>query len=220
VSDALRGIARRRRCPMLVASATGRGSAAKIRGKPGRPGGDPRDLPPGELVDVSKDSGDVEYDAQAILVLHVSDEVDCEGYAIATLTAAKCRFGRAQHIAMAYDGARAIWVDRGPVERKKADAGVNADQVSAARLAELDQLGATIVSLLQVAPMSKGLIAKTLKTRKANVVDALYSLRSKGFVTEKGQGSAARVVLTELGGAPPELPGIGTPDHKTGGAKP
>lgn len=220
VSDGLRGIARRHSVPMLVASATGRGSAQKLRGKPGRRGGDPRDLPPGELVDVSKDSGDVEYDAQAILALHVSDEVDVEGYQIATLTAAKCRFGRAQHIAMAYDGARAIWVDRGRVERRKKDDPINADQASAERIAELDHLGNAIVALLKVSPMSKVGLSKTLKTRKSDVVDAIYGLRSKGLVTERGSGSAARIVLTELGGAMPELPGIGGPAHSKGGSHP
>jgi RecA/RadA recombinase len=220
VSAGLLATARRQGVPMLVASSTGRGSAAKLRGKPGRRGGDPRDLPPGELVDVSAESSAIEYDSQATLALHVSDEVDIDGYQIATLTAAKCRFGRAMHIAMGYDGARAIWIDRGRVERKKPGDGVNADQVSAARLAELEKLAVAIVQVLRVAPASKTALAKTLKTRKSDVVDAIYGLRSKGLVTEKGQGSAARIHLTELGGAPPELPGIGEPANKTVGVHP
>jgi replicative DNA helicase len=208
VSASLIAMARELEVPMLVATATGRGSAAKLRGRPGRRGGDPRDLPPGELVDVAKESGDVEYDAAALLALHVSDETDVDGYSIATLTVAKSRFGRAQHIAMAYDGGRAIWIDRGRVERKKKDDEPNVDvsQLTAERVAALNKIAADAFTVLAVEPLSMKKLAERLHRKRADVELALQQPLRSGTVIRVGTGPKQALAMAAV---TPELPGMG-----------
>lgn len=209
VSATILGIARELEVPIVVASATGRGSAAKLRGtQRGGRRGDPRELPPGEMVDVSREASDVEYDAAALLALHVSDETDVDGHQVATLTVAKSRFGRSMHIAMGYDGAQALWVDKGRVERKKDSDPVNAAQVTGERAAELNALAAAIVSLLELGPMSVDGLRRQLKKRRTDVVAAISRLRTDGTVEEKGQGSSRRLQLVDR--AQGDLPGVPT----------
>lgn len=192
--------------PVLAVSSGGRSANSKLRGnRAGAKRQDPRDMPPSEMVDTAKESGDVEYDSAALMTISMGDEVDVDGHQVATLTVAKARYGRAQHIAMAYDGVAGEWHDRGRVEPRKADS-IDTAQISAARAEELEQCAAAIVALVKVAPMSRNAIAKALKKRKTDVLDAVMLLRSRGEVYEQGTGPAVRVILTELGGAPPPLP--------------
>lgn len=211
-SATLRVLGRELDAPLLVASSAGRGSAAKLRGggKGGpRRGHDPRDLPPGELIDVAKESGDIEFDAAAILALHVADENDCDGNQIGTLTVAKARFGRPCHIAMAFNGERAQWIDRGKVERRKPSDEVDASQLSAERAAALKALQGRIVTLLSVAPLSRDRLRKELKCRREDLVDASAGLLRSGQVREIGKGSATRLRLAEdlMTGADPDRTG-------------
>jgi hypothetical protein len=74
----------------------------------------PRDLDPYELVDVAKESGDVEYDGAGLIVLSLSKESTSEGR-IATITLAKTRFGSELHVDARYVGYSGGWIDCGPV---------------------------------------------------------------------------------------------------------
>lgn len=199
-SATLRSLGRELDVPILVASSAGRGSAAKLRGggRGGpRRGADPRDLPPGELIDVAKESGDIEYDAAAILALHVADERDVDGHQIGTLTAAKMRFGQPCHIAMAFNGEQALWLDRGKVERRKTTDPVDVAQVSAERSAHLRALADKVLTLLSVAPLSRDRLRKELKVRREDVMDASASLIRSGQIVEIGKGSATRFRLAD-----------------------
>jgi replicative DNA helicase len=94
-------------CAILAVSATSRASSRRTL--------NPRKLEPYELVDVSKESGSVEYDGAGLIVLSLSSEFDGEER-IATMTLAKARFGEEQHIDARYHGARGDWRDLGRVQ--------------------------------------------------------------------------------------------------------
>jgi replicative DNA helicase len=106
-SERLVGIADRTRSAVLAVSAIGRGNNKKAA--------NPRELAPYELVDVAKESGDVEYDGAGLIVLSLSNELDGDER-IGTITLAKARFGRERHIDARYDGRRGSWRDCGPIE--------------------------------------------------------------------------------------------------------
>jgi hypothetical protein len=117
VSEALTSMMQACAIPGIVVSANNRSGSAKTRGKNGR---GPRDMAPSELVDVSRESSDIEYDAPCFVSLHVTDDelhAD-DGTRVGTMTVAKSRHGTVGHIDMGYDGARGLWIDRGPVARK------------------------------------------------------------------------------------------------------
>lgn len=199
-SAELLSIARQLSIPIVLASAISRGSNARLRGANGRTA-DPRLIPPDMFDDVAKESGAVEYDAAGLFVLHVSDERDVEGYDVATITIAKSRFGYRCHVAAAYDGAGGRWHDRGRVEKKTAE--VNAQALTAERIAELNSLQMAVLEVLRVGPMSKTRLAKALKRRLADVNDAMAPLLRAGQLTETGKGAACRIALTES-----SLPGM------------
>lgn len=200
-------------CPILVVAAGGRGSLMKLRpGAAGRPKS-VRDLPPSELVDIAKESGDVEYDATAMLTLSVSEEEDCDGFQVATLTVAKSRHGKAQHIKMAYDGPRGQWHDRGPHDRKaesesKTNGASASDTMSAEYIARLNMLGGLVVEMLKAGPRSRTTIADTLrkvgkvKFRNEELWEAIAALAHQGVLAERGSARASRVYLVGS-----ELPG-------------
>jgi len=204
VSTTLTAIARDFHAPILAVSTTSRFGHQRIKGTVG--GGkakDPRTLPPGDLVDVAKETGSIEYDAANVLVANVSDDLDVDGLQIATLTVAKARYGRTQHIAMAYDGAGAAWYDRGRVEPKAKDEPVNVAQITAERAAELNALSTAIVKLLEFGPASVNTICAAIKRRRTDIVAAVRSLQQSGAVVERGGGSTRRLHLTTSQG---ELP--------------
>jgi replicative DNA helicase len=106
-SDTLIDIADKSGCAIVSVSAIGRTNNKRTA--------NPRQLEPYDLVDVSKESGSVEYDGAGMIVLSLSKEHDDHGR-IATMTLAKARFGEECHIDARYDGRRGTWLDRGRVE--------------------------------------------------------------------------------------------------------
>lgn len=205
-SAVILGIARELEVPIVVASATGRGSAAKLRGtQRGGRRSDPRQQPPGEMVDVSREASDVEYDAAALLALHVSDEMDVDGHQVATLTVAKSRFGRSCHIAMGYDGAGAIWIDKGKVEPKKRSE-VDTAELTVERASEIAKLVNAAAKLLELGPQSTESLRKALKRRRDDILLALSRMSRDGIVQLTGAGPKARWSLVSQA---PTLPGMG-----------
>lgn len=104
-SATLLDIADRSRCAILAVSAIGRGKAVLKN---------PRKYDPYELVEVAKESGAVEYDGGAMIVLSLSNDYEGDER-IGTMTLAKTRFGREMHIEARYHGARGTWRDLGEV---------------------------------------------------------------------------------------------------------
>lgn len=204
-SAVILGIARELEVPIVVASATGRGSAAKLRGtQRGGRRGDPRELPPGELVDVSREASDVEYDAAALLALHVSDETDIDGHQVATLTVAKSRFGRSCHIAMGYDGAGAIWIDKGQVERKK-KVEEDPEKLTAERIELLNKIAIDALEWLARSPLSLEGLRKQMRRSRTDIELAIAPHLRDGTIVKIGSGPKQKLALAATG----TLPGMG-----------
>jgi len=106
-SETLCDIADRTSCAIMSVSAIGRGNNKRAA--------TPRKLEPYELVDVAKESGNVEYDGAGLIVLSLDKETEGDER-IATITLAKARFGRELHIEARYHGRRGSWRDLGEVE--------------------------------------------------------------------------------------------------------
>lgn len=113
-SATLLDIADRTACAVLTVSAIGRGKAVLKKA---------RNFEPYELVEVAKESGDVEYDGAGMIVLSLTNEFEGDER-IGTITMAKCRFGREMHIDARYNGARGTWRDCGEVTPKDAQSTV------------------------------------------------------------------------------------------------
>ena len=207
VSAELLSIARDLEVPMLIVSAVSRGAGARIRGSGDRAGKrtDPRSVPPDFFDDVARESGAIEYDAAALFVLHVSDELDVERCQVATITVAKARFGRTCHIAAAYNGAGGRWIDRGMVERERADKR-GLDVVTAERAEELRKLGDAIAAAIAAGPKSRNALADELERRKSDIADAVHLMIKAGTARERGAGRMMRIELVAT--AEPALPGL------------
>jgi replicative DNA helicase len=108
-SEALRRATQRHRVIAWIVSAVGREAARRIR--------EQRDMDPRELVDVCRESGSIEYDAAAILVLGLEPENE-NGEQTAVISVAKNRFGREGQIAYRFDGATGLFKELGPLEPK------------------------------------------------------------------------------------------------------
>lgn len=146
-SATLLDIADRTGCAMLTVSAIGRGKAVLKKA---------RKFDPYELVEVSKESGDVEYDGAGMIVLSLSNELDGEDR-IGTITIAKARFGREMHIEARYHGARGTWRDLGevvgsPEDGKPTVSTVKPPPKAAAREEREDVIRSKIVAELNRAP--------------------------------------------------------------------
>lgn len=202
-SSEIVGISHAVGCPILVVAAGGRGSLMKLRPGPGARPRSVRDLPPSDLVDIAKESGDVEYDATAMLTLSVSEEVDCDGFQVATLTVAKARYGRAQHIKMAYDGPRGQWHDRGRYEPTTAKTDVDPATLTSDRIAKINAIEQQVLGLLAVGPMPLAELAKVIKLARPDVEIAVKKLVTAGLVTRSGTTKASRYGLAET-----TLPGL------------
>ena len=192
--------------PVVALSAGGRWNLSRLKGRNGK-AFDPRTLPPGDLVDMAKDSGEVEYDSAGLLVLSISDSHDETGLQVATMTVSKARFGLAQHIAMAYDGPNGIWHDRGRVERTRDEVkpGAAAESFSA----ELEKLRSEVLSILALGPTSQSRIAEHIrraggKVKMEDLGKAVTQLLRTGAVERTGKGRNTQVRL-----AGPALPGMG-----------
>lgn len=139
-SEALTDLADRSAAAVLAVAAIGRHNNKRTS--------NPRELDPYELVDVAKESGDVEYDGAGLIVLSLSKEYTDDGR-VATITLAKTRFGNELHIDARYDGRRGTWFDFGPV----VESPDNTEQVQAIR----DAIARVVK---RIGPSSKNKIAE------------------------------------------------------------
>lgn len=196
-SSQLVAIAEQLASPILAVSAGGRSSNAKLRGRPGGRAQNPRDLPPSEFVDVAKESGAVEYDATALLTLSIGDELDVDGHQVATMTVAKARYGRAQHIAMSFDGAAGVWHDRGRVEPTKKAEDVDPSQLTADRIARISKIEQLVLTALAIAPQSMAALREQIKLARPDIELAVSRLMGAGAVVKSGSTKSCRYKLAE-----------------------
>jgi KaiC/GvpD/RAD55 family RecA-like ATPase len=108
-SEALRRATQQHRVIAWIVSAVGREAARRIR--------EQRDLHPRDLVDVCRESGSIEYDAAAILVLGLDPE-DEKGERTAVVSVAKNRFGKEGQVEYRFNGASGRFDEIGPLEAK------------------------------------------------------------------------------------------------------
>jgi KaiC/GvpD/RAD55 family RecA-like ATPase len=156
-SEALRRATQQHRVIAWIVSAVGRTAARRIR--------EQRDLHPRDLVDVCRESGSIEYDAAAILVLGLDPE-DENGEQTAVISVATNRFDREGQIAYRFEGASGRFTELGQLEPKaKRDRRDRRDR---------------IIEVVQAAsgPLSKNAIGEAVKGRKADInrdIDAMVS---------------------------------------------
>lgn len=204
-SSILCTIAEEDEATVLAVSSGGRSSAAKLRGSRGGRFIDVRDIPPSELVDTAKESGDVEYDAAGLITLSVSSDLDVDNYQVATMTVAKARYGRVQHIAMAYDGERGVWHDRGRVEPRKKDDPERDEQLTAERIASLNEIAVKAFDWLERAPLSFEGLRRNMHKARSDIELALAPFIRDGSIVVAGQGRSRKLKLV----GSRSLPGLG-----------
>lgn len=110
-SEQIRKLAIELGAPVLVISSVSRTNNARNRKA--------RGYAPGDLVDVAKETGSIEYDAAAVLVLSVVPEKDADGLQLATLTIAKNRFGELAHLDFRFAGASGHWREVGKTQQDR-----------------------------------------------------------------------------------------------------
>lgn len=180
-SATLLDIADRTASAVLTVSAIGRGKAVLKN---------PRKHDPYELVEVSKESGDVEYDGAGIIVLGLSKEFDGDER-IGTITIAKARFGREMHIDARYHGARGIWRDLGEVDvEERTDTTVKTSSSRAGREDREDVVRARIVAELHRAPARNktALRERVIGCRKEVVGQLITRMLDEGVIVQIGTG--------------------------------
>jgi len=159
---------------ILAVSAIGRGK--------GRAMGSPRKLKPYELVEVAKESGAVEYDGAAMIVLTLSDDYDGDER-IGTMTLAKARFGVETHIDARYQGAWGRWRDCG---RADPVVSVETPKEPEPTNAEIRQ---RLIDSLRVRPArTKDDIAGRVKGNRASKLEAIRELVNEGVVVKMDLG--------------------------------
>ena len=185
-SATLCDIAERTGAAIIAVSAIGRGKGKIMQ--------TPRKYAPYELVEVAKESGAVEYDGAAMIVLTLSD--DLEGDArIATITVAKNRFGREAHIDARYDGRRGLWEDWGEADRATDVSGATVatgDRFEAARRALIVDLGK------RPARTKKELLARVTGCRKDTLREAYDALFVEGVIVKLGSAITLSVAGQQL----------------------
>lgn len=111
-SGTFRKLAQDTGVPMLVVSSTSRGNTEQIANARGNH--------PANLLGVGKESGDIEYDVAALLVVGHTGETDDTGRNISTLTVAKNRYGRQTHLDFRFGGAGGLWTEVGVYDKETA----------------------------------------------------------------------------------------------------
>jgi replicative DNA helicase len=176
-SATLLDIADRSRCAMLAVSAIGRGKSFLKN---------PRKHHPHDLVEVAKESGAVEYDGAALIVLSLSDDFEDEER-IGTMTVAKARFGREIHVDARYNGARGMWRDVGEIDGDDSKPTTRADAASSPRPEREDnedRVRAKIIAELHKAPAPNKTALKLRITgcRKEVVGQLIQRMRDEGVI--------------------------------------
>jgi replicative DNA helicase len=154
-SEVLRRVTQQHKLITWIVSAVGREAARRIR--------DQRASHPGELVDVGRESGSIEYDTAAILVLGLDPE-DADGVQKAVVSVAKNRYGKLGQVEYRFEGASGQFIELGQLEPK----------AKRERRTLRDQ----IIAIVKQAsgPMSKNAISEKATGRKANInreIDAM-----------------------------------------------
>lgn len=181
-SERLRVLAKRANAPLLIVSAVGRESARRIR--------EARDLDPVELIDVCRESGAIEYDNAAVLVLGL-DFADGGERQKAVLSVAKNRFGTTGQIELEFEGAIGRFTELG--------------RIASMRQRKRSELRARIRQVIESAPeplKSKNKIIELTGAKKqpcgreidSMVQDGELERTNKGYVlgrTDSGPDDAA-----------------------------
>lgn len=179
-SQALLEIGERTGAAILAVSSIGRGKKALET---------PRKFRPYQLVEVAKESGQVEYDGAGMIVLSLSDDMDGEER-VATITLAKARFGREVHIDARYHGARGSWRDIGEVS--VVEKVVTPKPATPAVVEEVreDKIRAAIVAELQKAPAftKTSLVERVRGCRKEGVRMEVGRMLGEGLLVMVGKG--------------------------------
>lgn len=179
-SDTLLDIADKTRAAILSVSSVSRQNNRKTA--------NPRKLEPYELVDVAKESGDVEYDGAGLIVLSLSREIEFDER-VATITLAKTRFGRECHIDARYHGARGDWRDCGEVDVEPDE---NLEEVADKIIADLHERGPA---------KNATAIYDRVKGTKSVVMNAVRDLIKADRIVKTSKGllpSGARSTQTEM----------------------
>ncbi len=191
-SETLCSIAERTGAAVVAVSAIGRGKGKILAS--------PRKLEPYELVEVSKESGAVEYDGAGLIVLSLAKEFDGDER-VATMTLAKVRFGEECHIDARYDGRRGTWrsLERVDVEARPDKVTTKPDDgaMSAAIIAVLKKHGPQ---------SSKTKIWKLSEKSKQPVLSELDVMLERGSLVMTTRGFALPEQAAELNSLPPQLP--------------
>lgn len=165
-------IAEKTNAAIVAVSAIGRGKGKILS--------NPRKEAPYDLVEVAKESGAVEFDTAALIVLSLHKEYDAEER-IATVTMAKTRFGSECHIDARFHGPRGSWrtLERVEVEDKpsKDPGGAKGSFTEDLKRRIHDEL------FKQPAPSRNALYAR-VKGNKKLFTDAFAELLNDGAITK------------------------------------
>lgn len=169
VSEVLCDLGDSSKSAIVAVSAIGRGNNKRAA--------NPRKVEPYELVDVAKESGNVEYDGAGLIVLSLSSEMDGEER-VATITLAKARFGEEIHIDARYNGRRGMWRDCGRLDRtlETAVSGPSSERIR-------NKIAAGLAN----GPVrTLDLIAKAAKGRREDLRDDIQGMLADGEIVKSG----------------------------------
>jgi hypothetical protein len=192
-SSTLVSIGKRTKGAVLCVSSIGRGKKELKT---------PRKFHPYELVEVAKESGAVEYDGAAMIVLTLSNDTDGDER-IGTITLAKARFGREVHIDARYHGARGTWQALEEVEYEKTGSAANASVKASAPPTlpaeedRYDRVRARLIAELRDRPAANktALLDRCKGIRRKVAGDVFVVLWSEGVIVRIGPG----ITLSEKG---------------------
>lgn len=168
-STEVRAIAKDTGAAVVVVSAAGRSSARKLTSQ------EVRKLSPVELIDSSRESGQVEFDGAAVIVLSTSDDIDGDE-TIATITVAKARFGTRCHIDARFHGTTGAWRALGRVVQ------LPAGVTSASSTAAVNAIRADIVRVLRHAgpQRTRNAISKLVGRNRQAVLSEIDAMIDDG----------------------------------------
>lgn len=167
VSEMLRHATQKHQLVTWIVSAVGREAARRIR--------DQRNLHPGDLVDVARESGSIEYDCAAMLVLGLDPE-DADGQRTAVISVAKNRYGREGQVEFHFIGETGRFKEIGLLESK-----AQRDR------RELRDSILVFVRQADEPPMKKS-ICKYIGKRKQAVLQEIDAMVRDGELAKVGRG--------------------------------
>lgn len=166
-SEIIRSLTQKYRLVTWVVSAVGRDAARRIR--------EQRDLEPGDLVDVGRESGAIEYDCAALLVLGLDPE-DANGERKAVISIAKNRFGRLGQVEYLFMGETGRFKELRELEPKaKRDRRKRRDKILAA-VRQADE------------PPNKTTIHRVSNGRKQSIFREIDAMVQDGELVKAGKG--------------------------------